>query len=295
MKLFFLVITQIIILLSCRSNQKNSDVVKEVPKKDTNISANNFVDFDSIEVRRQRLLDTNYTFLNKLLDSSVDLAYRQGFETPFTVTIDTNVFRFKNMYATISFGHLFSNDRQHLIIKRFISEYNDYETSLYSDIFLLDKNTFKKVAADTSDNGYGENYFEDVNHDGYKDYLVQSYSGAGCCPRNLEMGYVYNPQSGHFKAIDFFNRETDSLSKDFFETSYGRDNYINLYRYKWQGLKKVLLEEIYVTPTKEGTMNPHPKSYTRVLYPSEKKQRIKKLPKEYTRLQMAEFISPLEN
>lgn len=281
--------------MSCHSNPKNSEKIKEVQKKDTTKATNNFVNFDSAEARRQRLLDTNYTFLNRLLDSSLGIAYRQGFEQPFAVTLDTNVFRFKNMYATISFGHLFSNDRKHILIKRFIHEYNNYETSLYSDIYLLDKNTFKKVTADTSDNGYGEDYFEDVNHDGFKDYVVQSYSDAGCCPRNLEMGYVYNPQNGHFKTIDFFNRETDTLSTNFFETSYGRDNYINLYKYKWQGLKKVLLEEIYVTTTKEGAMNPHPTTYTRIFYLTEKKQKIKKLPKEYARLKMAEYISPLEN
>jgi hypothetical protein len=293
MKFFFLAIIPLII--SCNGNLKNTEQLKEVKKKDTTATTNNFVDLDSIEVRRQRLFDTNYTFLNRLLDSSLRTAYRHGFEQPFTVTVDTTVFRFKNMYAAISFGHLFSNDRKHLLVKRFINFYNDYETSLYSDIYLLDKNTFKKVAADTIDNGYGEDYFEDANHDGYKDYIVQSYSGAGCCPRNLEMGYIYNPRNGHFNSIDFFNRESDSLSTNFFETSYGRDNYINLYKYKWYGLSKVLLEEIYVTPTKEGTMNPHPTSYTLVLYPSEKKQKIKKLPKEFARLKMAEYISSLEN
>jgi hypothetical protein len=293
MKFSFLII--ILLIIGCNSNSKNFQTVKEVPKNDTTIATNNFVDFDSMDARRQLLSDSTNTFLNKLLDSSLRLAYRHGFDIPFTLTLDTSVFRFKNMYATISFGHLFSSDRQHLIIKRFINEYGDYETSLYSDIFLLDKNKFIKVATDTSDNGYGEDYLEDVNHDGYKDYVVQSYSGAGCCPRNLEMGYVYNSQNGHFKTIDFFNRETDTLSNNFFETSYGRDNYINLYKYKWRGLKKVLLEEIYVTPTKEGAMNPHPTSYTLVSYPSEKKQKIKKLPKEFARLKMAEYISPLEN
>jgi len=295
MKFCVPIIIQIIILISCHSKPKNFDQGNEQPKKDTNVLTNNFVDYDSMEVRRQRLLDTNYTFLNKLLDSLLSLAYGQGFETAFTLTLDTSVFRFKNMSATISFGHLFTNDRKHLLIKRFINEYNDYETSLYSNIYLLDKNSLKKVAADTSGNGYGEDYFEDVNFDGYKDYVVQSYSGAGCCPRNLEMGYLYNPKNGYFKPIDFFNRETDSLNTNFFETSYGRDNYINLYKYKWEGLKKVLLEEIYVTPTKEGLMNSHPTSYTRILYPSKKKQKIKKLPKEYARLRMAEYISPLEN
>jgi hypothetical protein len=295
MKFCFLIIIPIIILISCQNNPKNYGQAKELSKKDTNISTNNFVDFDSIEVRRQRLLDTNYSFLDKLLDTSLNLAYKQGFERPFTLTLDTSLFRFKNMYATISFGHLFSNGRQHLIIKRFMNEYNDYETSLYSDIFLLYNSSFKKVAADTCDGGYGEDYFEDLNHDGYKDYIVQSYSGAGCCPRNLETGYVYTPQNGHFNNMDFFNRETDSLSTNFFETSYGLGNYINLYKYKWQGLRKILLEEIYVTPTKEGAMNPNPTSYTKIFYPSGKKQRIKKLPKEYARLRMAEYISALEN
>jgi len=295
MKSSFLIVFPLLILISCHNHPKNSTQKTEPTQRDTTMSTNNFVDLDSIEVRRERLLDTNYTFLKKLLDSALSLTYSQGFETPFIATVDTNGFRFKNMYATISFGHLFSNDRQHLIVKRFMSEYNDYEISLYSDIFMLDNKIFKKVAADTSDNGYGENYLEDVNHDGYKDYLVQSYSGTGCCPRNLEMGYVYDPQNGHFKAIDFFNRETDSVTSNFFETSYGLGNHIKLYKYKWQGLKKVLLEEIYVTPTREGAMNPHPKSYTRILYPSEKKQKLKQLPNEYVRLQMAQYISPLEN
>jgi len=290
MKLSFLIITPIIILLSCRNSQKKSAEVKEVQKKDTNISPNNFVDFDSIEVRRQRLLDTNYTFLDKLLDTSLNLAYKQGFDKPFTMTLDTNVFRFKNMYARISFGHLFSNDRKHLIVKRFISEYNDYETSLYSDIYLLDKNTFKKIATDTSNNGYGEDYFEDANRDGYKDYVVQSYSGAGCCPRNLEMAYLYNHKNGRLKTEEFFNREIESSTNAFYETSYGLGDYINLYKYKWSGLEKILLEEIYVTPVSEGKK---PTTYTKVNYPSDQKQRLKQLPDEFRKLKMADYITKL--
>src|SRR5215218_6084780 len=295
MRSTFLIIVPIIILISCHNKRENSSQEASFTKQDTGTSRNNFVDFDSIEVRRQRLLDTNHAYLDKLLDSSIKLAHKRGFEKPFTEMLDTNLFKFKNMYATISFGYLFSDERKHLIIKRFINEYNDYQKSLYSEIFLFDKNSLKKVVSDTSDNGYGQDYFEDLNHDGFKDYVVESYSGAGCCPRNLEIGYVYVPQNGHFYNFDFFNRENDSLSTYFFETSYGLGNFINLYKYKWRGLKKVLVEEMYVTPTKEGTMNPHPTSYTKIFYPSGKKQTIKKLPKEYARLKMAEYISRLEN
>ena len=290
MKPGFLIIIPIIILTSCRSNPKSSGQTTIFPKKDTNISTNNFIGFDSIEARRQRLLDTNYSFLNKLLDSSLDLAYKQGFEKPFNVTLDTNVFHFKKMYATISFGPLFSNDRKHLVIKRFINEYTDYETSLYSDIYLFDKNSFRKVAADTSAIGYYEDHYEDVNHDGYQDYILQSYSGAGCCPRNLEMAYLYNHHNGHFKAVDLFNREVDSSTNFFYETSYGLGKFINLYKYKWAGLKKNLVEEIYATPAGEGK---EPTSYTQIIYPSQKKQRLKKLPGDFRKLKMAEYITEL--
>jgi hypothetical protein len=290
MRFFFLIIIPLII--SCHNNPKNPEQVKEVQKKDTNIATNNIVDFDSIEVRRQRLLDTNYTFMNRLLDSSLRIAYKQGFEQPFALTLDSNFLRFKNMYATISFGHLFSNERKHLLIKRYINEYNDYETSLYSDIYLLDKNTFKKVAADTSDNGYGEDYFEDANHDGYKDYIVQSYSGAGCCPRNLEMAFLYNHKNGHFKAMYLFNREIDSATNLFYETSYGLGDYITLYKYKWSGLKKVLLEEISVTPPPEGKK---PISYTVVTYPVRQQRKTRQLPVDFRKLKMSDYITKVES
>lgn len=290
MKFSFLFI--IVVLVSCQSTPKNSDQAKAIQKKDTNITSNNFVDFDSIEVRRQRLLDTNYIFLNRLLDSSLSIAYRHGFEQHLEVAIDSNVFRFKNMYATISFGHLFSTDRKHLLIKRFINFYNNYETSLYSDIYLLDKNSFKKVGADTSDNGYGEDYFEDVNHDGYKDYIVQSYSGTGCCPRNLEMAFLYNNINGHFNTVDLFNRETDSATNLLYETSYGLGDYITLYKYKWAGLKKVLIEEISVTLPPEGKK---PTSYTVVTYPVRQQRKTKQLPVDFKKLKMSDYITKIES
>jgi hypothetical protein len=102
MKLSFLIITLIIILFSCHSNLKNSNQAKEVLKKDTNISTNNFVEADSIEVKRQRLLDTNNTFLNTLPDSSLNLAYRQGLDKPFTATVTITAVTLSHIEGTFS-------------------------------------------------------------------------------------------------------------------------------------------------------------------------------------------------
>ena len=275
-----------------RKSKSPKNQQTNVIKIDSNLSKSNFIEFYSIEAEGQRIRDTNYIYLNKLLDSALKLAKKQDLEKPFTAKIDSTAFKYKNMYALILFGHIFSTDRKHLIIKRFINEYADYETNLYSDIYLLEKTSLSKVVADTSDNGYGEDYLEDLNHDRYKDFVVQSYSGAGCCPRNLEMGFLYNQLNGRFKALDFFNRESDSLSNIFYETSYGLGDYINLYKYRWSGLRKILLEEIYVTLV---STDKKPSSYTKIIYPSERKLILKKLPNEYKKLKMSEYITQIEN
>lgn len=292
--ILFPLLILMLLLTACHNNPKSSPQPTTVIKKDNSTYDNGLTNLDSLEASGERIRDTNYTFLGRLLDSALNLSYKQGFNKPYEITVDTNGFRFKNMYATISFGHLFSSDRNHLLVKRFISEYADYETALYSDIYLFESNSFKKVAADTSDIGYYDDHLEDLNHDGWKDFIIQSYSPTGCCPRNAEAGQLYNPKNGHFEPVDFFNREADSLSTVFFEASYGLGVFSNLYKYKWRGLEKVLLEEIFVSKTAEGSFNEHPTSYTKVLYPGERKQKIKKLPKEFARLKMAEYISPLE-
>lgn len=280
----------ILLLLSCNGNPKNPEQANKYLKKDTSAAPNSVADSDSLDAILERTLESNNIFLSKLLDSCINIAYKQGFNESFTLKIDTNAYR-KKMHATITFGNLFANDRKHLLITRGTNFDFDIITDLYSDIYLLDQNKFKKVAADTCVESGWNTRFEDINRDGYKDYIVQSYAISGCCPRNLEMGYIYNAQNGHFNTVDFWNRQNDSLTSNFFESSYGRDYHISLYKYKWKGIRKVLLEEVYVTRRKNGEAIYPPTSYTRVFYPSEKKQQLKKLPPEYARLGMAELIS----
>jgi hypothetical protein len=281
------------VIITCKSNTGQPKI--NVVKKDSVSAQNNFTILDSIEAAGQRIRDTNYTYLNKILDSAIVLAQKKGFANPFTATIDTSAFAFKNLYATIEFGHIFSSDRWHLVIKRRINEYEDYDTSLYSDIYLVKNRSVLKVVADTCDDASAENYLEDVNHDGYKDYIVYSYSSAGCCPRNDETAYLYDHVTGRFVFDSFFNREAGSSAYTFYETSYGLGDFINLYKYKWSGLRKVMLEEIYQTKVSEKKRGITPVTYTRVFYPSGKKQILKHLPPEYKRLKMADYIGEGEN
>ena len=73
--------------------------------------------------------------------------------------------------------------------------------------------------------------------------------------------------------------------------SYGHPTDVVLSKYKWRGFKKVLLEELYPSPDKNGNIDPNPSSYTLKSYPGGKKKEIKKLPEEYARLFMGKYIS----
>jgi hypothetical protein len=287
----FLFLAVILLVIGCRGKSKNQNLETTEQNVDSNLSINELDDFDTTDVRNWSLWDSNYTHFNHLLDTSLKIANRHKYEKTFNLTLKPGGLKY-GMYATISFGHLFANDRKHLLIKRGVGE-KEWISELYSDIFLLDNNSFKKMASDTSYELVEES-FEDLNQDGYKDYVVQSYSTSGCCPRNLEKGYIYNPGNGHFTSLDFFNREMDSLSNDFFETSYGLGNHISLFKYKWKGLKKILVEEIYVQHIGETPKDLNPNYYTRLVYPGGRKQKIKRLPKEFARLKMAGYISPIE-
>ena len=146
------------------------------------------------------------------------------------------------------------------------------------------------MATDTSDNGYYADTLMDVNNDGYKDYIISSYGHAGCCPRNSDNAYIYNSKDGHFEFVDFFNREVGNSKNMFFETDYGQAGLISLYKYKWAGMKKVLLETIEPTHAGDSMFSfVRPYTYT-IIYPSGKKQVFKQAPDEYKKLKIFEYF-----
>jgi hypothetical protein len=279
----------ILIGLGCNHDEKSSQNNKELPKTDTSSGQPNFKTIEQMEQSRQRLLDSNYSFLDKMLDTVLKAANQRTQEHSFSGKIDTALFGYKDMYATYEFGNIFSKDRKHLLVKRFINEYGTYSASLYSEIYLFRNNSLEKVAADTVTETFEEN-LEDLNCDGFVDYVVNSYSGAGCCPRSADNGYLYNPKDGHFVFVDFFNRESNCPDRVFYETSYGYDFDIEVFKYKWMGMKKVLLESFGRTFVSLGDLSKNPKTYTKTIYPSEKKIILKNAPEEYKKLQIFDYF-----
>jgi hypothetical protein len=278
----------ILFFISCNSHTEISPDKKEPPKTDTQIGQPNFKTLEEIEEFRERLLVSNYKYLDKMLDTILRVANKKSNEPAFSGKIDTSLFNYKDLHASYEFGNLFSKDKKHLLIKRFLNEYDSYGSSAYSDIYLLQQNIFRKVVADTVIET-PEITIEDVNCDGFSDYVVNYYSGAGCCPRSADNAYIYNPKNGKFIFYEFMNRTTDCDKKIVYETSYGYPEDIEVYKYRWVGLKYVLLESIGRTFI-SWELKKNPKTYTKTIYPSEKQIVLKKVPEEYKRLPIYDYF-----
>ena len=200
----YVIIFLVFIALSCKHSVTKNDYLQTdtAAKKADTILKSKFLDEDW-EEKGNRLRDTNYQYLNRILDKVLLTAEQHKGDNLFYGTVDTNVYHFKNMFATFQYGNIFSSDRKHLLVKRFINEYGGYQTSLFTDIYILKNNRFKKVVADTADIGYTEDTLMDINLDGFKDYMVSQYSGAGCCPRDDRIAFLYNSKTGDLKLLAF--------------------------------------------------------------------------------------------
>jgi len=278
----------ILCVLGCNYDKKSNQDNKILTKIDTLPGQPHFKTLEQIESERESISDSCYSFLDKMLDTVIKAANQRSQENSFSGEVDTSLFHFKEMSATYEFGNIFSKDKKHLLVKRFINEFDSYSASLYSDIYLFENNLFKKVAADTVTET-SEESLEDLNCDGFMDYVVNSYSGAGCCPRSADNGYLYNPKNGHFIFMDFFNRETNCPDKIFYEASYGYRIDIEVYKYKWVGFKKVLLESFGPTFI-SWSAKEDPKTYTKTIYPSKKRIILKNAPEEYKQLAIFDYF-----
>src|SRR6187549_2269961 len=103
-KILFLLM--ILIGLGCNHDEKSSQNNKELPKTDTSSGQPNFKTIEQMEQSRQRLLDSNYSFLDKVLDTVLKAANQRTQEHSFSGKIDTALFGYKDMYATYEFGNI---------------------------------------------------------------------------------------------------------------------------------------------------------------------------------------------
>lgn len=243
------------------------------------------------QARGDRIRDTNYQYLNRLLNQILQTMEQHKQDMVFNGHIDTSVYHFKNMFAAFHFGHIFSTDKKHLVVKRFINEYDGFRGSLFADIYILKNNRFKKVVADTANIGYYEDTLIDMNVDGFKDFVVSQYSTAGCCPRDDKTAFLYDEKSGGFKETGFFNATFDNANKLIYEMDYGHPGEVAIEKSKWKGLSKIKIESICPTHFEDRIDSfVKPYTFTKTIYPSEKQLIIKDIPNEYKKLEILSYF-----
>jgi|GEM_PF-3028489 len=111
--------------------------------------------------------------------------------------------------------------------------------------FFLREGKMRKVLQDTA---WGEAYrgdrLEDVDFDGFPDYVFRSYSPNGCCPRDVSHICRYNPLKRRFQNQAYvMNAAVDPKTKTIYSMEYGRPESLSAFR--WQGDSLFAYETIY--------------------------------------------------
>jgi hypothetical protein len=90
------------------------------------------------------------------------------------------LYRDTSLHTKLTFGHLFSRDKKHLIVMN-ESNYSDVNVN----VFLLDGDKFHLIMNWNEWKGtYLGFEMRDVNGDHFKDLLCNWYGSSGCCARN---------------------------------------------------------------------------------------------------------------
>jgi len=186
--------------------------------------------------------------------------------------------------AKLDFGHLFAKKKEHLIVRRML-----WGTTLAVDIYLLDSGKFKPVCSQAlQSNSYIGDMVKDVNGDHSKDFLVHTYSPSGCCLRDVYSVYLYQQQTGGFTTKYRFMNPTFSASQKAIRGfDYGQPGDVDLYKYKWDGLKVDTEEYI----TKVASLNKY--HVYQHLHDRENLQSgklIDKLPVEFRKIQDYDWV-----
>lgn len=144
--------------------------------------------------------------------------------------------------AVLSFGHLFSLQRKHLIVKRML-----WGTTLAVDVFLYGNHKFKRVCSQYFENNTFVKYLiKDVDGDNAPDFLMHWYPSSGCCIRDVCNVCLQKRHTGVFTGkYRFINATFSPFEKIIRGVGYGHPGDVQLYKFKWDGLKVDTIEFIF--------------------------------------------------
>lgn len=186
--------------------------------------------------------------------------------------------------VSIQMGPLFSGNTKHILIRQ------SAPWGIIINLYQVNNGQFSLlISHEQRGMTYTNDSINDINGDGFKDFVVHWYGESGCCLKAFSEVYLstnsYNSFSGSFRFINPTFSPKEQLIRG---VCYGHPGETEIYKYKWNGEQVDTIAYISFEKTKAG------KKTGRFIESSSldwddslhKKHRIlKKIPDEYTKIE----------
>lgn len=200
-------------------------------------------------------------------------------------------------HATVrlQIGPLLTRQQKHLLVRReSVSKHPKWVNMVRLNCYRIDGQVLKPVLYHEQwDMEYLGDTLRDVNGDGYRDVVVNTYGVSGCCLRAFSMVYLFRSASGHFSpGFEFINPTFSPQEKLIRGLGYGHPGYTELYKYRWRGEAVDTIEYIYYEHTDDGVKTGRVVRTRRPPWGPEpiEKHFLRKVPAEYARIEYYDWF-----
>lgn len=274
---YFLLIA-VLLNFGCNYSKENKSLAKSESESTNAKPLNKPVSFSNPTKNKKKTVDSVSINLNTMLNDALTYALKHQKDSSYKIKLNKWSFPYTSQ-AIISFGHIFSTQKKHLIVKRML-----WGSTIAIDVFLYKNAQFNTVCSSVlEENTFVQTEIKDVNGDIQKDFLINWYPSSGCCLRNIYDVYLYNKQTGGFSnKYKFINPTFSASEKVIRGIDYGQPGDVGLYKYKWKRLKIDTIEILFPDTIKKGYQRY--KSWND-LYEKTNGNFLVSIPKEYRKVQ----------
>lgn len=193
-------------------------------------------------------------------------------------------------HATVrlQIGNLLAGRQQHLLVRRkSVSRNRQWVNTVRFDVYRVARPALTPVLSQEQwDMEYVGDTLRDVNGDGYKDFIVDTYGTNGCCLKAFSEVYLFRPATGGFsQGFEFINPTFSARERVIRGVCYGHPGATQMYKYRWRGAAVDTLEYIFYEEKPDGRRT---RNILRARYQMGKGPadtlRLARMPPEYTRI-----------
>lgn len=167
---------------------------------------------------------------NEILSEALKIATRNIHKETFVKKYEVIYDDFSTS-VEIDLGYHFTAEYPHLIIKR-----TDFDI-VCVEIYSVNNSQFKQeVFYEQSKLSPLEDTIQDINGDGFNDFVVNGYGTNGCCLKAFSVVYILKSNKKSFlEEVEFINPTFSPKEKMIRGVCYGHPGQTEMYKYRWKG------------------------------------------------------------